>query len=55
MAKFIGSVFSSSDKDEANDVMHAQARLLTNMGRGKSHGVKVVKRSGAYQVEVYEK
>jgi hypothetical protein len=51
--KFLQSLFSSDDKAEAEKAMHKMAKKLKDTGEANTHGVKVVHRSGTWQVDLY--
>lgn len=50
--RFLQSLFSGT-QDEANKAADRMAAELVRQGKGKTHGVKVVKRRGVYQVDLY--
>ncbi|HEY6021887.1 MAG TPA: hypothetical protein VIY48_19085 [Candidatus Paceibacterota bacterium] len=51
--KFLQSLFSSDSREEADRAADRMAKELVRRGKGKTHGVKVVKRKGTYQVDLY--
>lgn len=51
--RFLQSLFTSETAKEANEAAARMAAELVRQGKGKTHGVKVVKRKGTYQVDLY--
>lgn len=51
--RFLQSLFSSDDRAEADKAAERMAAELVRQGKAKTHGVKVVKRKGTYQVDLY--
>lgn len=51
--RFLQSLFSSDNKEDADKAAERMAKELVRRGKGKTHGVKVVKRKGTYQVDLY--
>lgn len=53
--RFLQSLFASesASRDEADKVAARMAAELVRQGKGKTHGVKVVKRKKTWQVGLY--
>lgn len=55
MGKYLSTVFTSPDKEEAEEQMHVAANALTAFGMGELYGAKVVHKAGVFQVEIHRK
>lgn len=53
--QLIETLFTHENKSEAEAVLHRQAHVLTRMKMTKTHCVRLVKRAGVYQVELWKR